>query len=49
MVRLIKSIKSSTNVKKKTGILRVLTAPVRYIKCKVASIYKNLVKKEPKN
>ena len=29
------------------SILRVLSAPVRYIKSKVKSVYKNLVKKKP--
>ena len=33
---------------KKTGILRLLSAPDRYIKCKIKSIYKKLVQKEPK-
>ena len=32
----------------KTGILRLLSAPDRYIKCKIKSIYKKLVQKEPK-
>ena len=48
MVRLIKSNKNSTNAKKNPGILRVLTAPARCIKRKVVTIYKELVKKEPK-
>ena len=39
--------KNSTNTKKR-GILRLLSAPARYIKCKVKSVYKKLVKKEPK-
>ena len=47
MVRLTRSNKSSTNAKKR-GILRLLSAPARYIKRKVKSIYKKLVKKEPK-
>ena len=34
---------------KKIGILRLLSAPARYISHKVNSIYKKLVKKEPKN
>ena len=46
-MRLTRSIKNSTNAKKR-GILRLLSAPARYIKCKVKSIYKKLVKKEPK-
>ena len=33
---------------KRRGILRLLSAPVRYIKCKLKSIYEKLVKKEPK-
>ena len=47
MVRLIRSIKNSTNAKKR-GILRLLNAPARYIKHKVKSIYEKLVKKELK-
>ena len=47
MVRLTRSIKNSTNAKKR-GTLRLLSAPARYIKHKVKSIYKKLVKKEPK-
>ena len=47
MVRLTKSNKNHTNAKKR-GILRLLSAPARYIKLKVVSIYKELVKKEPK-
>ena len=47
MVRLTKSNKNPTNAKKR-GILRLLSAPARYIKCKVVSTYKRLVKKEPK-
>ena len=39
--------KKRTNAKKR-GILRILSAPVRYIKNKVKSVYKKLVKKEPK-
>ena len=35
-------------MQKKGGILRLLNAPARYIKRKVKSIYKKLVKKEPK-
>ena len=48
MVILTRSNKSSANAKKR-GILRPLSAPARYIKCKVKSIYKNLLKKELKN
>ena len=47
MVRLTRNIKNNINVKKR-GILRQLSAPARYIKSKVKSIYKKLVKKEPK-
>ena len=32
----------------KRGILRLLSAPVRYVKCKIERVYKKLVKKEPK-
>ena len=38
---------NSTNTKKR-GILRLLSAPARYIKCKVKSVYRKLVKKQPK-
>ena len=47
MVRLIKKKKKNTNAKKR-DILRLFSAPARYIKCKVQSIYKKLVKKQPK-
>ena len=47
MVRLTRSNKSSTNAKKR-GILRLLSAPARYIKRKVMSVYRKLVKKQPK-
>ena len=33
---------------KTRGILRILSTPVKYIKSKVKSVYKTLVKKEPK-
>ena len=46
MVRLTKK-KNNTNAKKRS-ILRLLSAPVRYIKHKINSIYKELMKKEPK-
>ena len=49
MVRLTRNDKNNTNAKKKGGILRLLSAPGRYIKRKISSIYKKLVKKEPKN
>ena len=47
MVWLTKSNKKSTNAKKR-GILRLLSAPARYIKLKIKSVYKKLVKKQPK-
>ena len=47
MVRLIKINKNNTKAKKK-GTLRLVSTPVRYIKHKVDSIYKNLVKKQAK-
>ena len=47
MVRLTRNNKNSTNAKKR-DILRLLSAPIRYIKSKVKSIYKKLLKKEPK-
>ena len=47
MVRLTRNVKNNTNVKKR-GILRLLSAPTRYIKSKAKSIYEKLVKKEPK-
>ena len=34
---------------RKRGILRLLSAPARYIKRKVKSIHKKLVKKEQRN
>ena len=39
--------KNSTNTKKR-GILRLLSAPARYIKCKVKSVYKTVVKQNQK-
>ena len=39
--------KKCTNVKTR-GILRILSTPVKYIKSKVKSVYKTLVKEEPK-
>ena len=41
----LKKILISFNPKKR-GILRVLSAPVRYINSKVKSVYKKLVEKE---
>ena len=46
MIRLTKK-KNNTNAKKRS-ILRLLSAPVRYIKLKINSTYKELIKKEPK-
>ena len=46
MIRLIKK-KYNTNAKIRV-ILRLLSAHVRYIKRKISSIYKKLVKKEPR-
>ena len=40
--------KKRTN-RKKRGTLRILSAPVRYIKSKVKNVYKKLVKKTQKN
>ena len=47
MVRLTRNIRNNTNAKKR-GILGLVSAPVRYIKSKVKTIYEKLVKKEPK-
>ena len=47
LTRIKKGINTTTNAKKR-GILRLLSAPARYIKSKVKSVYKKLVKKEPK-
>ena len=46
MVRLT-GIKKGTNAKKR-GLLRLLSDPVRYVKCKIESAYTRLVKKEPR-
>ena len=46
MVRLTRN-KNYTNTKKR-DILRLLSAPGRYIKHKVSSIYRKLVKEEQK-
>ena len=50
MVKLtrIKKITNTSSNAKKRGILRLLSAPVRYVKRKIESVYKKLVKKEPK-
>ena len=47
ITRIKKGTNASANTKKR-GILRLLSAPARYIKCKIESAYKKLVKKEPK-
>ena len=47
MVRLPRNNKNNTNAKK-TGILRLLSTQARYIKRKIESASKKLVKKEPK-
>ena len=39
---------NNTNTKKERDILRLLSAPGRYVKRKVSSIYRKLVEKEPK-
>ena len=46
MVQLTRK-ENNTNTKKR-GILRLLSAPARYISCKVKSIYKKLMKKNQK-
>ena len=46
MVRLT-GIKKGTNAKKR-GLLRLLSDPVRYVKRKIESAYKRLVKREPR-
>ena len=48
LTRIKKDTNTSSNTKK-IGILMLLSAPVRYIKRKAKSIYKTLIKKEPKN
>ena len=45
MVRPSRNYKNNTNAKKEALLLR---APARCIKCKIESVYKKLVKKEPK-
>ena len=47
MVRLARNNTNSGNAKTR-GILRLLSAPDRYIKSKVKSIYKKLVQKRQK-
>ena len=46
MVRLPRDNKNNTNAKK-TGILRLLSTQAGYIKRKIESAYKKLVKKAP--
>ena len=48
MVRLtrIKTVTSTSANAKKETIITLLSDPVRYIKCKIESAYKKLVKKE---
>ena len=45
MVRPSRDNKNNTNAKKEALLL---STPVRYIKCKIESAYKKLVKKDPK-
>ena len=47
MVKIIRNEKNTETRKRR--ILEVLSAPGKYIMSKVKSIYKNLMKKEPKN
>ena len=50
MVRFTR-IKKDTNANanaKKRSILRLLSAPAKYVKRKIVSAYKKLVKKEPR-
>ena len=47
LTRIKKGTNNSANVKKR-GILRLLSAPARYVKRKIVSAYKKLVKKEQK-
>ena len=47
MVRLTRNNKNNTNAKKE-AFLRLLSVCARYIKCKKSSIYKKIMKKEPK-
>ena len=46
-MRLTRNNKNNTDAKKR-GILKLLSAPTRYIKHKIESAYKKIVKKEPK-
>ena len=45
--RIEKGTNTSSNAKKR-AILRLLSAPARYVKRKIVSIYKKSAKKEPK-
>ena len=45
LTRIKNGTNTSSNAKKKRGILRLLSAPVRYAKRKIKSAYKRLVKK----
>ena len=42
-----KGTNTSSNAKRRS-ILRVLSVSVKYVKCKIGSAHKRLVKKEPK-
>ena len=51
LTRIKKGANTSTNTSantKKKGIFRLLSGPARYIKRKIETAYKKLVKKEPK-
>ena len=48
LARIKKGTDTSSNVKKR-DILTLLSAPVRYVKQKIESAYKRLVKKGPRN
>ena len=45
LTRIKKGTNPAANAKKR-GIITLLSDPVRYIKCKIESAYKKLVKKE---
>ena len=48
-IKMAKLTRKENNINaKKRSILRLLSAPARYISCKVESIYKKLMKKELK-
>ena len=46
LTRIKKGTNTGANAKKKKGIITLLSAPARYIRCKIESAYKKLVKKE---